>query len=281
MKKLLLPLLAALLLAAAAHGAPAPDTPAGMLDFAASLATTGDTYRAATEYMRVLHHFGDDAQTRRAALHGLGGAYAQAGRWEDAAQTLAKLHKEAPTAETRQLLGDALIRAGRHSEGAELLLAAPAGEKERALGTLAWLKAGVESSPPPEADAALIAKYRALPEKSPTTAGFLSAVLPGSGHLYVDRPRDGAIAFLLNAAFIWGTWEAAKNEEWALTGVLGACELFWYSGTIVGAVNGAHKWNRREEERFFEDALANSRPRWSAAPLPLREGGGLSLSYNW
>lgn len=281
MKKHLLTLLAALLLAAAAPAAPAPDTPTGMLAFAASLAATGDSYRAATEYLRALHHFGEDTQTRRAALYGLAKTYAQAGRWEDGAETLAKLHKEAPTAETRQLLGDALLRAGRHSEGAALLLAAPASEKERALGTLAWLKAGTETAPPPAADAELIARYRALPEKSPATAGLLSAVLPGSGHLYVDRPRDGAVAFLLNAAFIWGTWEAAKNEEWALTGILGACELFWYSGTIVGAVNGAHKWNRREEERFFDEALANSRPRWSAAPLPLREGGGFSLSYNW
>jgi len=36
---------------------------------------------------------------------------------------------------------------------------------------------------------------------------FLAAVLPGSGHLYIERYRDAGIAFVLNAAFIWVWWK--------------------------------------------------------------------------
>jgi hypothetical protein len=51
-----------------------------------------------------------------------------------------------------------------------------------------------------------------IPQKSPATAGLLAAVLPGSGHLYIERYRDAGIAFVLNAAFIWGMVEALSMK---------------------------------------------------------------------
>lgn len=275
--------LAALLLfvASLALAAPPPDTPEGMLDFAASLEATGDTYRAATEYLRVLHHFGDSRDIKVKALTGLSSAYAKAGRWQDAAETLGKLSDEKPDAATRLLLGDALMRAGRDRDAAILLLTGEVGEKEKRLGTLAWIKAGGAGEIPPQADRSVVETYRNLPRKDPAAAGILTALLPGAGHLYVDRPRDGAVALVLNALFLWGTVESVKREEWALAGVLGAAEVFWYSGTIVGAVNGAGKWNRREEERFFDRTGAEARPKWSLAPSAFGDGRGLSLSFNW
>ena len=74
-------------------------------------------------------------------------------------------------------------------------------------------------------------------------------MLPGAGHLYVDRPRDAAATFLINGLFIWG--RRARPRGTGGSGGVGAAEAFWYSGAIVGSVNGAQKWNPREQERFF------------------------------
>jgi hypothetical protein len=132
---------------------------------------------------------------------------------------------------------------------------------------------------PPGARAELVAEYGSLPRKSPVLAGSLSALLPGAGHLYCDRPRDALVSFLLNAAFLVGTVEAARRDEWAVAGILGAFEVGWYTGNIVSSINAAHKWNRREESRFFQKYEETSMPRLSLFVTP--SGPGLALVATW
>ena len=91
-----------------------------------------------------------------------------------------------------------------------------------------------------------------LSRKSPTTAGILAAVLPGAGHLYVERPRDGLVAFLLNGAFIWGAAELFHHDNYVAGGILAFFELGWYSGNIYSAVSSAHKYNRDKENEFIK-----------------------------
>ena len=244
----------------AAAGAESPE---GMLEFADSLLSTGETYRAATEYLRALHHFGQDGALKKRALTGLVISYQRAGRWNDAAEKLAELNDEFPSPKYRAMLGEALYRAGRNSEAAGLLLGGDKPASGDKFGTLAWLKLGAEGATPPGADAGTVEQYRNLPQKSPALAGVLSALLPGAGHLYVDRPRDAITAFLVNAVFIWGTVESYRREQWSLVGLLGAAEAIWYTGTITGSVNGAEKWNRREKDRFFEEKGPLDASRWS------------------
>jgi tetratricopeptide (TPR) repeat protein len=263
---LLLRALAALLVfwsAAAAAAPPPPTTPEGVLSFAEALLAAGESYRAATEYLRFLHHFAAHPDAPR-AVRGLGESYAQAGRWDDAVSAFQRLP---PGPETRRLLGAALYRGGRYQEAARTLLAPEADGGDAVLGTLALLRVGHTQVPPPAREE-LAQEYESLPRKSPGLAGGLAAVLPGAGHLYTDRPRDAAISFVLNAAFLWGTVEAARREEWALAGILGFFELGWYSGNVVSAVNAAHKWNRREEGRFFRDREEGVVPRWGLALGP-------------
>ena len=92
-----------------------------------------------------------------------------------------------------------------------------------------------------------------LPYKSPSTAGVLAAVLPGSGHVYCDRYKDGVVAFLLNGLFIWATLEAFDNDQEVLGGILGFLELGWYSGNIYSAVNTAHKYNRSLKNDYLKN----------------------------
>jgi tetratricopeptide (TPR) repeat protein len=272
-------LLLLLLVSPPVRGEPAPPgTPEGTLTFADAVLRAGDSYRAATEYMRFLHHFPDHPAIP-AALEGLGRSYSAAGRWDEAIAIFSRLEQTAPTPERQHLLGAALYSGKRYEEAARWLLRPEAGERSEVLGTLAWLRAGSTAPLPAGAREDLHQDYAAIPRKSPSTAGFLSAVLPGSGHLYCDRPRDAAIAFVLNAAFIWGTVEAVRQEEYALAGILGLFELGWYSGTLVSSVNAAHKWNRRAEGSFFRQWEEWAVPRWSVVLGPGSVGG--SVAWRW
>lgn len=275
--------LAALLaLATAARGEgppPAPDTPEGILSFADALLAQGESFRAVTEYQRLLHHYpGSPGEPR--ALEGLGKAYAQANRWDEAAAAFGRLAEASPSPEARRLLGAALYEGSRYPEAARVLLGpGPDRAPDAVLGTLALLRGDVAGPLPPGAAPALAAEYEALARKSPGVAGALAAALPGAGHLYVERPRDAGAAFLLNASFLWGTWEAARRGQWALAGILGFFEIGWYSGNVVSAMNGAHQWNRREERRFFDRHESGLLPSWSLFASPA--GAGATLDWSW
>jgi outer membrane protein assembly factor BamD (BamD/ComL family) len=90
----------------------------------------------------------------------------------------------------------------------------------------------------------------ALPRKNPTAAGILSGILPGLGHAYCERYKDGAVALLLNGLTIWASLEAFNEDLDVLGGALMFLELGWYTGTIYSAVNSAHKYNRKVRNDF-------------------------------
>jgi TolA-binding protein len=94
-----------------------------------------------------------------------------------------------------------------------------------------------------------------LPFKDPRTAGFLSAVVPGLGHAYCNRYKDGLMAFALNGLFIWAAYEAFEEDHNVLGGILAFMEVGWYFGSIYSAVNCAHKHNRK-----ISDELRQSLP---------------------
>lgn len=82
-----------------------------------------------------------------------------------------------------------------------------------------------------------------LPRKSPTKAGLLNIFLPGSGYAYAGYPQTGAISFLTNGLFAWGTIAAAQKGQTALAIILGSINLAWYFGGIQGAANAATRTN--------------------------------------
>ena len=90
-----------------------------------------------------------------------------------------------------------------------------------------------------------------LPYKDPATAGAVS-IVPGLGHVYCERYKDGLVAFLLNGLFLWATFEAFHEDQEVLGAVLGFVELGFYSGTIYSAVNSAHKYNRKIKDDFLQ-----------------------------
>lgn len=113
----------------------------------------------------------------------------------------------------------------------------------------------------------------ALPSKDPVTAGVLAAALPGLGHAYTNRYKDGVVAFLLNGLFIWAAYESFNRDLEVLGGILTFLELGWYSGNIYSAVNSAHKYNRAVKNEF----LGSMADRLDVGLFTTREQVGIAL----
>jgi tetratricopeptide (TPR) repeat protein len=248
-----------------------------ILGFADALFRDGDYFRAITEYKRFLFLQPTDPRAGRVQLQ-IGLAYLRGQQWEDARQTFESMARHHPDAEIRReaalLSGDTDYQQGRYAQAIEALrpLAdahphTPVGERARYLlgwsylRTRQWPEAAgsftaIDTASPlfPSAQALSEAAREAeqLPHKSPALAGLLSAAIPGTGHFYAGRFRDGAIALLLNGAFLAAGIEAVQSGNEAAAGLLLFFEAAWYSGSIYGAVNAAHKFNRDSEEQFLQ-----------------------------
>jgi TM2 domain-containing membrane protein YozV len=86
--------------------------------------------------------------------------------------------------------------------------------------------------------------------KSPALAGILSAVLPGSGKMYVGEWGDGISGLLITGLFAFLAYDNFKTDHstraWIFTG-LGA---FFYAGNIYGSIAAAQIFNARIDFEF-------------------------------
>lgn len=284
-------LFTAVLVSTSAGGAAASSGPGVVLDFADHLLDGGEPFRAAGEYERYLFLCpGCDrvpyAQRRLAEAHRRGG------RARDAAARFAAVaaaHPDSPEAPiSARSAAESLEEAGAPGEASDAyrsFVTRFPGEPD--IGE-AWarsvrtalrahdpdrVRASLGTPPPPRAPrvdrAALLhdLETRRPGHRSPALAGLMSAALPGAGHMYSGRLRDGVMAFLVNALFLSGAYIAYDHEQYAVAGALGAAEVFWYGGSIVGAVNAADRYNRRAEDAYFRSLERKWIP---AAALSLR-----------
>jgi len=111
--------------------------------------------------------------------------------------------------------------------------------------------------------------------KDAALAGFLAAILPGAGHFYCERPRDGTIALVFTGAFAFATYEAFKEDHEGVGIGLAVVTAAFYGGNIYSAANMAHKYNDREERRqqqrlapYEQESL--NQPRSPALSLSVR-----------
>ena len=130
------------------------------------------------------------------------------------------------------------------------------------------LEVAAPAGAPEVDDAGLLADLDRPPSRrSPALAGTMSAILPGAGHVYAGRYRDGVMALVVNALFIGGAYIAYDHDEYALAGALGGAEVFWYGGSVVGAVNAADRHNHRADSQHYRSLERKWVP---AAGLSLR-----------
>jgi TolA-binding protein len=248
-----------------------------ILGFADALFNDGDYFRAITEYKRFLFLHPADARSGRVQLQ-IGLSYQRGQQWDDARQTFEAIAQQHPDPEIRAeaayLIGETAFRQGRYAQAiadlrpvAERYGPTPIGERARYLLGWSYLRARqwLEASqtfatidpasplfPSSRALAEAAREGEHLPRKSPVLAGLMSGVIPGTGHFYTGRWRDGTVALLLNGAFLTAGIEAVSAGNEAAAALLLFFEAAWYSGAIYGAVNAAHKYNRDLEERWLQ-----------------------------
>ncbi len=108
-----------------------------------------------------------------------------------------------------------------------------------------------------------IDRYAARRDKRPWLGGVLGLV-PGLGYVYSGEYANAARSLILNSLFIWGMVETAEDDEWGVFAVLTFAEFTWYSGSIYGGIDSAHRFNRRRLDTAA-DAVRGDR---SLAPDP-------------
>jgi hypothetical protein len=248
-----------------------------VLGFADALFNDGDYFRAITEYKRFLFLYPNDGRAGHVQLQ-VGRAYQQGRQWDDARQTFERIAQQHPDpairAEAAFRVGETSFLQGHYARAsAELRAVAEryahtvVGERARYLLGWSYLRARQwrEASqafatvdptsplfPSSRALAEAAREGEQLPRKSPLLAGLMSAIVPGTGHFYSGRWRDGTIALLLNGAFLAAGIEAVSAGNEAAAGVLLFFEAAWYSGAIYGAVNATSKYNRDLEDRWLQ-----------------------------
>ena len=88
------------------------------------------------------------------------------------------------------------------------------------------------------------------PYKSSALAGILSAIIPGSGKMYVGEWGDGITALAVTSLFAFLAYDNFRADHttraWIFTG-LGA---FFYAGNIYGSVASAQIFNARIDFEF-------------------------------
>jgi TM2 domain-containing membrane protein YozV len=269
--------------------------------FSNDLFVSGEYYRAITEAKRYLSLFPAGPQVEEMAKL-IGDSYLMSYEWAEAIgayeQFLMRfpasplentvlfykaicLEKQGNTAEAERLFQLIMSGAGRTKKGEaarwEILLLirqnrfdeAEALLKDRMLHPEIEREAGLIED--------LLRAKKGAQYKSPLTAGLLSAVLPGSGQFYNERYQDGIYSFVLNGLFILGAWKAFDSDNFGLGAVLTIFEIGWYSGSIYGAVGGAHKYNRQIEEDHFRSGLQRLNLRESEIGRP----GGASVMFTY
>ena len=83
------------------------------------------------------------------------------------------------------------------------------------------------------------------PRKNPALAGIMSAIIPGSGKMYVGEWGDGIMAFITSGLFAFLAYDNFRADHntraWIFTGL----GTFFYAGNVYGSVAAAQIYNAK------------------------------------
>jgi len=264
-----------------------------LIAFAGSLMEEKDYYRAITEYKRFLSYYPDDERASLCLLN-IAIAYESGGKTDLAVEQFQRIYKNYPGTPVSERayyeIGIAYYTDGRYEDAdrafSDFIKNYPDSTRmdparlylgwsliyleklDRAAGVFSGVSEKSPQYPAAQALSKEMASGMAPPVKSPLLAGIFSAVLPGAGQIYTGRWTEGMTSFVLNGSFIWAAFELFDRGSEAAGTILGFFETGWYTGGIFGAVNDAHKFNRKARMDFIQ----NLKTRFPL--LAVKEGAG-------
>ena len=80
-------------------------------------------------------------------------------------------------------------------------------------------------------------------DRSPRLGGILG-LIPGLGYTYSGEYANAVRSLILNGLFIYAMTETADREQWGAFSALSFFELTWYTGSIYGGIDAAHRFNQ-------------------------------------
>ena len=253
-----------------------PNSEDGLFEFAGRLRDDEDHYRAITEYRRLLFHF---PRTRHgdAARRAVAACYIAAERWDDAEAWLTEV--EGVARGTPLARWAAFERGGVRLSAEKFGAAAAAFDefiarypKAPEAGEARWRGAwslllghrfelaerafGAIRAPDPHAEAAatLARECRRLAaqrRKSPLIASLLG-IVPGLGHAYTGRYKDGLVALAVDGILGWGAASAFSKGARVAGAALGLFGVNFHLSSIFGAANWAHRTNRARDQKIID-----------------------------
>ncbi len=86
--------------------------------------------------------------------------------------------------------------------------------------------------------------------KNPALAGTLSAIIPGSGKMYVGEWGDGITALIITSLFAFLTYDNFKADHTTRAWIFAGLGAFFYAGNIYGSIASAQIFNARIDFDF-------------------------------
>lgn len=110
--------------------------------------------------------------------------------------------------------------------------------------------------------------YREGHDKRPVLGGTLG-LIPGLGYFYSGEYANGLRSIILNSLFIFGMVATAEEDQWGGFAVITFFEITWYSGSIYGGVDAAHRYNKHRTDTCADAITGKSRYEMDAPTLPI------------
>ncbi len=242
------------------------------ISFANALADEGDCWRAATEYLRVAFLADRHGVSTWASMM-TGRCYFREEEWDEAAGAFLEAARSAEREDDMMnaafMAAAAFFNNGRYGASGKLMweYAPHVGQSTAAVERLTFLDglcslagghwdrghnrftalASAHPASPHQSRAAFLAEKASegprLPRKNPALASALSALLPGSGQLYVGRRFDAFRHFIFNGLLIYTVYQLFIEEHYTGGYLMAGIALPFYLGNIFGAGRSAEHFN--------------------------------------
>lgn len=110
--------------------------------------------------------------------------------------------------------------------------------------------------------------YERGTDHAPVVGGLLG-LIPGLGYAYNGEYANAIRSLLLNTLFGFAMYHTASRDQWGAFVPVAFFEITWYTGSIYGGVDSAHRYNQNRRDAC-DEALrgkASFEPDWIQVPL--------------